>query len=390
VRQDSIVQEHPRDFAAEQAGSREAADSWPPPTWPVLLRVAASAVEGSSIDIRRMPGDTVAWTALAGEAEAHGLAPLAHFCLQRPDAPPDATMQQLDALMLRHRLWHRERTIVLKEILEAFQRASIDTIVLKGAALAWTIYPSPALRPMSDVDLLVPPAAAPTAQLLLRRLRFEADVGGRRFGRNAHHLPIASRSQNGLTISVEIHRDALSRDTLASISTTNLTEPARPFDLNGTHALALGHVDTLRHLTHHLLEPSWHGRLRLIGVVDLLRYAVTFTESIDWKQLERSYPFVINAMRCLHYVVPLPAALARHSPLPGSPAPARVGEAIRPLRAILAGGSPARALGELFRPPDWWLHAFYGVPPDQSLTRVRLGRHPWRVARWLGQRASGF
>ena len=267
-------------------------------------------------------------------------------------------MQQLDALVLRHRAVAQRANRRLAEILEAFQRASIDAIVLKGAALAWTIYPSPALRPMSDVDLLVPPAAARTAQLLLRRLGFEAQVSGRRFGRNAHHLPIASRSQNGVTISVEIHRDALSRDTLSSISMTNLTESPRPFDLNGTHALALGHVDTLRHLTHHLLEPSWDGRLRLIGLVDLLRYALTFNESIDWHRLETSYPFVINALRCLHYVIPLPAALARYSPPAASPAPARVGEAIRPLRAILAGGPSTRVLGELFSPPDWWLHAY--------------------------------
>ncbi len=299
-------------------------------------------------------------------------------------------MQQLDALMLRHRLWHRERTVVLAEILEAFRRAAIDTIVLKGAALAWTIYPSPALRPMSDVDLLVQPEAARTAQLLLRRLRFEAQLSGRRFGRNAHHLPIASRSQNGVTISVEIHRDALPRDTLSSISMTNLTEAARPFDLNGTRAFALGHVDTLRHLTQHLLEPSWSGRLRLIGLVDLFRYASTFNESIDWYRLETSYPFVINALRCLHYVIPLPAALARYSPPPGAPVPARVGETIRPLRAILAGGPFTSVLDELSSPPDWWLHAYYGVAPDRSLTGVRLGRHPWRVARWLGLRASGF
>ncbi|HEU4925681.1 MAG TPA: nucleotidyltransferase family protein [Vicinamibacterales bacterium] len=389
--QDPIVQEHPRDIAAEQAPSRDAERSFRPSTWPLLLRVASSAVEGSSIDTSRIASDTDGWAALAGDAEAHGLAPLAHFCLaQRRDATPEATMQQLDALMLRHRLWHRERTVVLEEILEAFQRASIDTIVLKGAALAWTIYPSPALRPMSDIDLLVPPAAAPTAQLVLRRLRFEAEVGGRRFGRNAHHLPIASRSQNGVTISVEIHRDALSRDTSSSISMSNLTEPARPFGLGGTHALALGHVDTLRHLTHHLLEPSWSGRLRLIGLVDLLRYGLTFNESIDWNRLESSYPFVTNAMGCLHYLIPLPAALARYSPPSGSPAPARAGETIRPLRAILASASPTNVVGELFRPPDWWLHAFYGVPPDHSLTGVRLGRHPWRVARWLGQRASGF
>jgi hypothetical protein len=387
--QDPIVQEHPRDIA-EQARSPEAHVSFRPSTWTLLLRVAASAVDGSSIDTRCVPSDTVGWAVLAADAEAHGLAPLAHFCLgPHRQAIPEATMQQLDALMLRHLLWHRERTVVLADVLEAFQRASIDTIVLKGAALAWTIYPSPALRPMSDVDLLVPPAAVPTAQLLLRRLRFEAQVNGRRFGRKAHHLPIASRSQNGVTISVEIHRDALSRDTLSSISMTNLTESARPFDLNGTHAFTLGHVDTMRHLTHHLLEPSWDGRLRLVGLVDLLRYGLTFNESIDWHRLETAYPHVINALRCLHYVIPLPVALARYSPPPGSP-PARVGEAIRPLRAILAGGQPTRVLGELFSPPEWWLHAYYGVSPDRSLIGVWLGRHPWRVARWFALRASGF
>jgi hypothetical protein len=353
--------------------------------------VAASAVDGSSIDSRPIPADPDGWAALAADAEAHGLAPLARLSLEpHRHAFPEATMQQLDALVLRHLLWHRERTIVLAEVLEAFQRASIDTIVLKGAALAWTIYPAPAMRPMRDVDLLVPPTAARTAQALLRRLRFEASVSGRRFGRNAHHLPIASRSQNGVTISVEIHRDVLSRDTFSSISMSNLTESPRPFDMSGTNAFALGHVDTLRHLTHHLLEPSWDGRLRLVGLVDLLRYALTFHDQIDWRQLESSYAFVLNALRCVHHLIPLPAALGRFSPPADSPVPARVGEIIRPLRAILARGHRGPVLGELFNPADWWLHAYYGVPTERSLTGVRLGRHPWRVARWLGLRASGL
>jgi hypothetical protein len=98
--------------------------------------------------------------------------------------------------------------------------------------------------------------------------------------------------------------------------------------------------------------------------------------------LETFYPFVINALRCLHYVVPLPPALARFSPSPAAGAPARVGEIPRPLRAV--------ALRQLLNPPEWWLHAYYGVPVDRSLTGVRMGRHPWRLARWIGLRASGF
>ena len=372
--------------------SLEEHDSFPSSSWPLLLRVAMAAVDEASVDLSSIPLDAIGWARLAADADAHGLAPLAHLCLQpHREAAPQATMQQLEALALLHRLWHRERTIALAEILQAFERSSIDAIVLKGAALAWTIYAAPALRPMGDMDLMVSGVAAREAQLSLRRLGFDAeDMMPRRFGRNAHHLPIASRSQNGVTISVEIHRDALSRDTLSSISMSNLTESPRPFDMNGTHALALGHVDTLRHLTHHLLEPSWDGRVRLVGLVDLLRYALTFHDQIDWRRLETSYAFVLNALRCLHHVIPLPAALARFSPPADTPAPARAGDTIRPLRAILAGRRPTAALAELFNPADWWLHAYYGVPAERSLTGVRFGRHPWRVARWLGLRASGF
>jgi hypothetical protein len=372
--------------------SLEKQGAFPSSTWPLLLRIARAAIDEVSIDRSSIPVNAIGWATLASDADAHGLSPLADLWLKpHREAIPQATMQQLDALALRDRVRQRERTIALAEILQAFERASIDAIVLKGAALAWIIYASPALRPMGDMDLMVPGAAAREAQLSLRRLGFDAEnMTERRFGRNAHHLPTASRSQNGVTISIEIHRDALSRDTLSSISLGNLSEPPRSFDMNGTQALALGHVDTLRHLTHHLLEPSWNGRLRLVGLVDLLRYVLKFHDQIDWRRLETSQAFVLNALRCLHHVIPLPAALARFSPPPDSPAPARAGETIRPLRAILAGRRPTAALAELFNPADWWLHAYYGVPAERSLTGVRFGRHPWRVARWLGLRASGF
>ena len=360
-------------------------------TWTMLLGVAAAAVDSSTIGPDSLTGDDIGWAMLAGTAEAHGLAPLAHACFRaNRDACPAATMRQLDALVLRHRIWHRERTAALEEILQQFDAASIDAVVLKGAALAWMIYPAPELRPMNDVDLLVSSVQARSAQLLLRRRGFDANDSGRRFGRNAHHLPVASRTRNGVTISVEIHRDALSRDTLSSIAIGNLTEPPRRFVLNGTAAFALGHVDALRHLTHHLFEPSWDGRLRLVGVVDLLRYAVAFHEQIDWRRLETSFPFVPNALGCLHYLTPLPALLARFSPPNALRPPERVGETVRPLRAMAAGASLPVALKQLFNPPGWWLHAYYGVPVEQSLTDVRLGRHPWRVARWLGLRAAGF
>ena len=125
----------------------------------VLLLVAAAAVhdDAPTLDTQL---DSSAWDTVVREAEAAHLTPLLHDYLRYQRAVPATTMRQLQALRLRQLARHRERTEALAEILDVLERASIDVRVLKGAALAWIIYPSPELRPMGDVDLLVPRPAA--------------------------------------------------------------------------------------------------------------------------------------------------------------------------------------------------------------------------------------
>jgi hypothetical protein len=194
-----------------------------------------------------------------------------------------------------------------------------------------------------------------------------------------------------VTISIEVHVDALSRDVLSSIAFDNLTDPAQAFLLEGATAFTLGHIDTLRHLAHHLLEPSPGGHIRLIAVIDLLRYASVFHGAIDWSRLEHRHSWVLNALKCVHYLVPLPAGLRDLTPPATAAPPKDVGAAIRPFRAVLSAGHYGLGgLRELFDAPEWWMHVYYNVQPGNSLTRVRLFRHPWQVMRWLGLRFSGF
>ncbi len=362
-------------------GSATASDVW-------LLEAARAVIDESALGSIRL----ARWDRVPHDAEANHLAPLLDVFLRTHDHnAPEAVVRQLRALALRHAAWHRTRTAALLEILGEFDRLSIDALVLKGAALAWMIYPSPSLRPMADLDVMVPRARAGEAQAALGRLGFGAEPEPRRFRRNAHHLPVAQRLDDGLPVNVEIHVDALSRDAPSTIAMGNLTEPPQPFMLNGTRRLTLGHLDMLRHLTHHLLEPSPNGRVRLIGIVDLVSYACAFHERIDWRRLQSDFGFVTNALACLHHLVPLPDTLMRFAPVPANAAPDRVGEIVRPLRSVLMEGQPLRAiLQELFNPPDWWMHAFYNVPTDRSLTPVRVFRHPWQLARWFALRVAGF
>jgi hypothetical protein len=350
-----------------------------------LLRVARCAVD----EMPFRSADLGEWHRLPFDADSQHLAPLLEWLAGGPDSSvPEPARTQLRALVLRQAAWHRARTAAASEILDALEQCSIRTLVLKGGALAWTIYPSPALRPMADIDLLVDQPQAARAQAVIRELGFTAQAA-RRFGRFAHHLPVASRTDGGLPINVELHIDALTRDSGASISLANLAEPPRCFTLNDRVRLTLGYVDMLRHLVHHMLEPSPDGYIRLISVVDLLRYARTFHRRIDWPRLEAEFPFVPNALHCVHAVVPLSGELSRYA-APGWWRPEDAGKTIRPLRWMVRRGSPFAVARELFSAPAWWMHAYYNVQPGGSLRPVRLVRHPARVIRWLSVRIGGF
>jgi hypothetical protein len=74
--------------------------------------------------------------------------------------PPDAGAHA-DALL---------RARVLERLSQAFTAARLQALLVKGAALALTVYPSPAHRPMSDIDLLVAPAAERPVLAALERV----------------------------------------------------------------------------------------------------------------------------------------------------------------------------------------------------------------------------
>ena len=284
-----------------------------------LLRGSAR-VECGAADRRQLRDAALGladWTGLPAAAEAHGLAPLLYFHLTEAGAsiPIDAR-QRLFAASVHHRDANRARFQALGGILNAFDSAQIPVVVLKGAALAWLLYPTPGLRPLSDIDLLVAPHDAARAQSLLSALGFVAPVSptSRRLVSH-HHLPLAMKQLEGHVIQVELHTDALSRDTAGSLSLGGLTEPPQRFSLDGREACALGHADMLYHLCRHTAERA--PLLRLIWVADIVSYATRYRDAIDWTDLRRRHPFVLNALSLLHLVTPLPEALLDMSCRPG-------------------------------------------------------------------------
>lgn len=151
--------------------------------------------------------DFEAWSRLPDQAEKHGLGPLVytHFKAINALVPAEVGIS-LKGLALRHRRANAVLTTMLAEILNQLYCAGIPVLVLKGAALAYLVYPRPELRPMRDLDLLVRPEDTPRARAVLHQIGFRV-AAARDFVLPAghHHLPAFEMVQNGETVSVELH-----------------------------------------------------------------------------------------------------------------------------------------------------------------------------------------
>ena len=357
----------------------------PNPSIERLLRKAACIEpdESTCEAICRACEAQVDWQETVRQAELHGLAPYLHRQIKAAGAViPEETDKALKALIFRHTDASRIRTRALLEILRELSRHEIEVLVLKGAALAHLIYDPPGLRPMSDIDLLVASKHLDAASRLLAELGYGGGTDGGLLP-DHHHLPTVSRTIDGLMVSIEVHHDALTRDNIGSIRLESLTEPAQEFVVDGVSIRALGHIDMLRHLCRHALEPR--ETTKLGSVLDILLYASRYRDAIPWRRVKQDFPEVITMIQLLGYLVPWPPDLGRYVPEPGSHPPRDVGVGMIPLSRLRRETHRA---AKLLNPSDWWLRAFYNVPPGRSLVYTKTLRHPARVLFWLWRRAG--
>ena len=186
---------------------------------------------------------------------------------------------------IRRRAWYENRLLFrrLAPVIEMLHRAAIPTLLLKGAALALLYYPDPGLRPMADLDILVPEALA------LPTLRLLESQGWKEKGKNAEGYQFRE-SDLGFRHSLSlVHCDGLEVDVhwhvlyLASFRGADqpFWEAGVPLVFESIPARALCASDQLLHACAH--GPMWNPIPPMRWVAD----AITVMRSlrIDWHRL---------------------------------------------------------------------------------------------------------
>ena len=175
-------------------------------------------------------------------------------------AIPLSVERYLAILALDREFRMRQLRDRLEQTLIALNDAGIEVLLLKGGALACTVYGSFAARPMRDIDILVRPHRAEEARALMLELEWESDPdvpGDRSYGTHHHLPPLRDVRTSGLRL--EIHRAILPPGHPFRCTEDEIWRRARGVTLGAGHALVM---QADHHAVHLAIHFAWSHMLR--------------------------------------------------------------------------------------------------------------------------------
>ncbi len=215
-----------------------------------------------------------------------------------PEAMPQAVQAYLTQLyyntVAHNTLLYKE----LARILEAFGEAGIPVIVLKGAALAATLYEDIGLRPMGDLDLLVEADDLQRAKSILHNFDYVV-IKAEHLGMAPwldealnHHVHMRGGPQ--ARVAVELHWGLLAGNAdWRAPSLDWFWKQAQPLEFKQAAITIEKHenlfqLDLAAHLLYvaaHLMLQHGGNRARLLWFYDLHLLATKYHQYVDWNAI---------------------------------------------------------------------------------------------------------
>jgi hypothetical protein len=233
------------------------------------------------------------WSRARAIAREHRLGPLLHWRLTRDGIDVAAPAEAGAAFAAAFRASTLRALALQAELAAAARRlreAGIESLALKGAQLALTVYPHPAMRPMRDIDLLVRQEEVRRAYALFVAAGYAPQPSG--FTGDARHVADQRRHETplcapGSGIVVELHGrlhevDDLARPDASTAVPDSVWRDRGVCMVAGEAVGVLSPTDLLLHLVvhacyHHHFD---NGPCSFVDVARLLA-----SGGIDWPHL---------------------------------------------------------------------------------------------------------
>jgi hypothetical protein len=277
--------------------------------------------------------------------------------------------------------WIRNRRLrgQLVRIIQALAESGIEVMPVKGVLLAERCYGELALRPITDLDLLVHPADVPEIGRILVALGYQGLYGEDNpldFYGLVYHTIAYYGGDNEL---IELHWELANLPAyLSRMRADDLWRRSRPIQFAGQSVHTLAPGDELRYLCFHYA--AQHQSARLIWLVDIAELVRALPQDWDWK-------IFVDQTITAGLATPVTVALERAQSLLGLRLPdgvmADLWRAAATRREVTAWSSAS----VVFRRPDSLVRHMLVLPGSKErlmLLRalaVRAGRRWHRQAR---------
>ena len=230
------------------------------------------------------------WVSLFPLANREGLAPLLYWRLQSAGWPatlPQTVRQSLTEAYYGCVAYNTLLFSELESILPLLQREEIPTLLVKGASLALDFYPERGLRPMVDIDCLVPRDTYQHATQLLHGAGYRAEYYDQVPGLHEisdYHTSLKGGSGNRVIF--ELHWGLVSTPLAWYAAPVEwFWEHTEPWSAGST-TCQLTPLAHLVYLSGHTMLQHGGSQLLLIWLYDI--HLLVESGRIDWAELVRS------------------------------------------------------------------------------------------------------
>jgi hypothetical protein len=312
--------------------------------------------------------------------------------------------------MLRLHLCHNQRrmarlSVALRDVIEQLNRGDIVPVILKGMDTAFRYFPGAGVRPLSDIDLFIPPESIPRAEQILSGLSYQRVLRTRAPYASDWIGPRVRRSPRTLTL---VHKDdPWSIDVLGSLDKRLPTGARIGFDelLSSTflaNRSAGGHAQVMPqpllalYLAVHFSQTLLNATiLRVVELVLVIRRD-TALGALDWNDFVRD----AGILGGIRFVYPALVFVDRLAPgtIPAGIMEVATRGAPRNLRDVMANLTLATAqpldrhsVRERFMWASGWHEYLFQIASELSIdgrgapfeaAAYSIGTKLWALRRW--------
>jgi hypothetical protein len=257
------------------------------PSESALIALSAAGTEADDA-MRALLERPLDWNGVLGlAARERSMAPLAHrLQALRPTTVPMEAVARIQRLAMVSEFQLMSLHERLGAILDLFDRNGIESLLLKGAGLAYSAYERPTSRPMGDIDLLVRTECAQKAWDLALTSGWvrRRDVSQERSYEDHQHLP-PLEDADGLQVGLELHIALFTHQAPFQLPATRIWDGARRIQVGSRTALVPSPEDQLLHASLHF---GWSHEMTF-GTWRTLRDVERLTmKDIDWQAFVRN------------------------------------------------------------------------------------------------------